>query len=115
MFSWLVLLKVEVVILQQARLLLHLHRYASDAPAQTIKMAADPVKNPSMEESTIPRKDMDLESSNGETAVIAETARVLDHAAEVKLTRKFDLRILPILAVMCKFRAKHTTWQNLVC
>lgn len=68
-------------------------------------MAADPVKNSSMEESSIPRKDIDVESSNGETAVIAETARVLDHAAEVKLTRKFDLRILPILAVMCKLPA----------
>lgn len=70
--------------------------------SETSKMAADPVKNSSMEESSIPRKDIDVESSNGETAVIAETARVLDHAAEVKLTRKFDLRILPILAVMCK-------------
>lgn len=70
-------------------------------------MATDPVKNSSMEESSIPRKDIDVESSNGETAVIAETARVLDHAAEVKLTRKFDLRILPILAVMCKSTTRH--------
>lgn len=68
-------------------------------------MAADSVKNSSIEESTLPRKDVDVESSNGETAVVAETARVLDHAAEVKLTRKFDLRILPILAVMCKSMA----------
>ncbi|KAL1857010.1 hypothetical protein Daus18300_010456 [Diaporthe australafricana] len=68
-------------------------------------MAADSVKNSSIEESNIPRKDVDVESSNGETAVIAETARVLDHAAEVKLTRKFDLRILPILAVMYLFNA----------
>jgi hypothetical protein len=30
-----------------------------------------------------------------------ETARVLDHAAETKLALKFDVRILPVLAVMC--------------
>lgn len=31
-----------------------------------------------------------------------DTARVLDHEAERKLCFKFDIRILPILAVMCK-------------
>lgn len=94
---------LEVVILKpNCRRLLH-----KELASETSKMATDPVKNSSMEESSIPRKDIDVESSNGETAVIAETARVLDHAAEVKLTRKFDLRILPILAVMCKSTARH--------
>lgn len=82
---------------------------------ETSKMAADPVKSSSMEESSIPRKDIDVESSNGETAVIAETARVLDHAAEVKLTRKFDLRILPILAVMCRFNGQAPFCVKPIC
>lgn len=30
------------------------------------------------------------------------TARVVDHAAERSLAFKFDIRILPVLAVMCK-------------
>jgi hypothetical protein len=32
-----------------------------------------------------------------------ETARVLDHEAERALCRKFDFRLLPILAFMCMF------------
>lgn len=31
-----------------------------------------------------------------------ETARVVDHEAERKLCFKFDIRILPVLAVMCR-------------
>lgn len=42
-----------------------------------------------------------FDKETGEVAV-AETARVVDHAAERRLCRKFDLRILPVLAVMCK-------------
>lgn len=95
------LLEVFILKLIDSRLLHKQHA------SETSKMAADPVKNSTMEESSIPRKEIDVESSNGETAVIAETARVLDHAAEVKLTRKFDLRILPILAVMCKSSGRH--------
>lgn len=34
----------------------------------------------------------------------AETARVLDKAAERRLCFKFDVRILPMLALMCKSR-----------
>jgi hypothetical protein len=33
-----------------------------------------------------------------------DTARVIDHQAERKLCRKFDVRILPVLAVMCKWQ-----------
>lgn len=32
----------------------------------------------------------------------AETARVLDKAAERRLCFKFDVRLLPVLALMCK-------------
>lgn len=31
-----------------------------------------------------------------------ETARVVDHPAERALCFKFDIRILPVLALMCK-------------
>lgn len=60
-----------------------------------------------MEADSLPSKtDVDVgdaeSSTNGEGAIVAETARVLDHDAEVKLCRKFDIRILPVLAVMCK-------------
>lgn len=33
----------------------------------------------------------------------AETARVIDHEAERALCRKFDFRLLPILAFMCRY------------
>ena len=31
-----------------------------------------------------------------------ETARVLDHVAERRLCRKFDVRLMPVLAIMCR-------------
>ena len=34
-----------------------------------------------------------------------DTVRVVDHQAEKALALKFDIRILPVLAVMCKFTA----------
>ncbi|KAH8893032.1 MFS transporter [Thozetella sp. PMI_491] len=37
--------------------------------------------------------------------VVAETGRVLDHAAERALCRKFDFRLLPVLAIMYLFNA----------
>ncbi len=33
-----------------------------------------------------------------------DIVRVIDHAAEKSLALKFDFRILPVLAVMCKLR-----------
>lgn len=36
---------------------------------------------------------------------IASTARVMDHPAERSLCFKFDVRILPVLAIMCKLIA----------
>lgn len=41
----------------------------------------------------------DIESTK---AALGETARVLDHSAERALCRKFDFRLLPVLAVMCR-------------
>ena len=34
-----------------------------------------------------------------------ETARVVDHIAERQLCRKFDVRLMPVLAVMCKLHS----------
>lgn len=34
----------------------------------------------------------------------AETARVIDKAAERRLCLKYDVRLLPVLALMCKSR-----------
>ncbi|KAK7729988.1 hypothetical protein SLS53_009103 [Cytospora paraplurivora] len=69
---------------------------------------AEPDKHASIEDATIPRKDIDtgdVESFNGGPDIAVETARVLDHDAEVKLCRKFDIRILPFLAIMYLFNA----------
>lgn len=33
---------------------------------------------------------------------IEDTARVVDHVAERALCRKFDIRLMPVLAVMCQ-------------
>lgn len=35
--------------------------------------------------------------------VIDEVTRVVDHKAERRLCRRFDIRLLPILAIMCRF------------
>lgn len=68
-------------------------------------MAADPV-DLRAEAGALPKKDIDVadveSSANGEEAIVADTARVQDHEAEVRLCRKFDIRILPVLAVMCE-------------
>jgi hypothetical protein len=36
---------------------------------------------------------------------LADTARVVDPVAERHLCRKFDVRILPVLAVMCEYNS----------
>lgn len=47
--------------------------------------------------------DVEKESSLGASqTIVEETARVLDHKAERALCRKFDFRLLPVLAVMCE-------------
>ncbi|KAH8882622.1 MFS general substrate transporter [Thozetella sp. PMI_491] len=42
---------------------------------------------------------------SAQSGVAGETARVLDHTAERALCRKFDFRLLPVLAVMYLFNA----------
>jgi hypothetical protein len=34
--------------------------------------------------------------------VVDDVTRVVDHKAERRLCRRFDIRLLPILAIMCK-------------
>lgn len=41
--------------------------------------------------------DVDTTNADGE-----ETAHVVDKIAERQLCRKFDLRLMPVLAIMCK-------------
>ena len=48
-----------------------------------------------------------------------ETARVVDHIAERQLCRKFDMRLMPVLAVMCEFYVlqymlHHSIWSEYV-
>jgi hypothetical protein len=45
----------------------------------------------------------DVESTAGKAAATEETARVVDHHAEQALCRKFDYRLLPVLALMCNY------------
>lgn len=64
--------------------------------------------------STLPKADVEQATKDGRRGsdlaqvdshkggVIADTARVLDHPAERSLALKFDVRILPVLAIMCK-------------
>lgn len=71
-------------------------------------MAAQNAGDAGLEAGPLPKKDIEVaddaeSSANGEGGVVADTARVQDHEAEVRLCRKFDLRLLPVLAVMCKY------------
>ena len=43
----------------------------------------------------------DIESTK---PALEETARVVDHQAEESLCRKFDYRLLPVLALMCRLK-----------
>lgn len=43
-----------------------------------------------------------VESQNLKDGLDETTARVVDHEAERKLCFKFDIRLMPVLAIMCK-------------
>lgn len=43
-----------------------------------------------------------MDENVGKPAALGETARVLDKAAERRLCLKFDVRLMPVLALMCK-------------
>lgn len=42
----------------------------------------------------------------GKDLASADTARVVDPVAERRLCRKFDIRLLPVLAVMCELSSR---------
>lgn len=43
-----------------------------------------------------------LQSHGSAPGVVDEITRVVDHKAERRLCRRFDIRLLPILAIMCE-------------
>lgn len=43
-----------------------------------------------------------LQGYGSAPGVIDEVTRVVDHKAERRLCRRFDIRLLPILAIMCR-------------
>lgn len=44
----------------------------------------------------------DSDIRKGPAGVVEGVARVVDHVAERKLCWKFDIRLMPVLAIMCK-------------
>lgn len=47
-------------------------------------------------------KSPDVESSIAGVDPLRDVVRVVDHKAERALCRKFDVRLLPVLAFMCR-------------
>ena len=73
---------------------------------QYSKMAdmGSPVKDP---------KTVDVETSRDPSVgVIEGVVRVVDHQAERALCRKFDFRLLPLLAFMCREFPSVFSWCN---
>ena len=71
-------------------------------------MASSPAHSSSVEDTVkaAPFEAIDepnkLQCYTSAPGVIDEVTRVIDHKAERRLCRKFDFRLLPILAIMCK-------------
>jgi len=59
--------------------------------------------------SDVEREVSNLQDAQSQNEEEIETARVVDSIAERQLCRKFDFRILPVLAVMCKCNHSHDT------
>jgi hypothetical protein len=67
--------------------------------ASSLKQPDDMTKTDTIGTVDEPNKLQGYASAPG---VIDEVTRVVDHKAERRLCRKFDYRLLPILAIMCK-------------
>lgn len=52
-------------------------------------------------------KDDDFIDDTLHDVAEGETARIVDHIAERQLCRKFDVRLMPVLAIMCKIDLVH--------
>lgn len=58
-------------------------------------------------DSKVDKENVVMDDNVEKPAAQAETARVLDKAAERRLCLKFDVRLMPVLALMCKsYRSK---------
>lgn len=71
------------------------------------KMGSNSTHRPSLDETGKTAEvnavdDANKLQSNGSTPkVVDEATRVVDHKAERRLCRRFDFRLLPVLAIMC--------------
>lgn len=71
-------------------------------------MASGPAHSSSLDDTAKTAEVGTLDDSNklqgygSAPGVVDEVTRVVDHKAERRLCRRFDLRLLPVLAVMCK-------------
>lgn len=59
--------------------------------------------------------DLERAESGLKHGECVETARVVDRAAERRLAFKFDVRVLPVLAVMCTSCAAAAAESLCVC
>jgi hypothetical protein len=71
----------------------------------------EPHKSDSADKASVTANDITAVESNG-PGYHDETAQVVDSAAEKALCRKFDVRLLPVLALMVGFFPSHDTKFN---
>lgn len=71
-------------------------------------MASGPPHSSSLDDTTKTAEVGTLDDSNklqgygSAPGVVDEVTRVVDHKAERRLCRRFDFRLLPVLAIMCR-------------
>lgn len=77
------------------------------------KMGSNPA-HPSSLEDTGKTAEVDavdnankLQGYGSTPGVVDEVTRVVDHKAERRLCRRFDFRLLPVLAIMCMIRSRR--------
>jgi hypothetical protein len=68
-----------------------------------------PVESPARKDS-LPDEDPN-KSDRYAPGVVENVAHVVDHKAERALCRRFDLRLMPVLAVMCQCRTA-VSWRT---
>lgn len=73
-----------------------------DVQSNPVALSNDPSKDAITYEEA---NNVESNSPNPEWKGNEETARVLDHKAERALCFKLDIRLMPVLAIMCAFWA----------
>lgn len=68
-------------------------------------MTGSPPQTPSPESKTVETTTNEENKLENGPGAMEETAEVIDHKAERRLCLRFDIRILPVLAVMCECSA----------